>query len=115
MSENNEGSNPLSALLGRPGDSADETKKKGKPKTKADEPKEIEVSPPYPVGARLRYSGSRRLFAGWEAEMILAPGFDYTVASVVGPYSVIVAIVAGKKYEMLVSAENRDEWSQVAV
>jgi len=123
--------NPLSALLGRPSESDESKKQKGKPKV--EKPKSLDLmhaesglpdldaeivkspgpQPPFPVGMQVRYGGSRRLFAGWELSMILVPGMEFKIEEVVGRYSVVVTDVYGVRYDMLISDENKAEWSLV--
>lgn len=113
-----ENDSPLSALLTR-NDSSDAVDGKKKPKAKKDEVlPEIPEAPPevsarFPVGARIRYLGSKRLFAGWEANPILAPMMDYTVEQVIGEYSIIVAKIDGDRYPLMISPASKADWETI--
>lgn len=65
---------------------------------------------PFPIGARLRYRGTQRLFAGYRALPLLEPGTEVEVVDVAGPYSVYAADIDGAEYRMVIPESARADW-----
>lgn len=133
MSDNNEiPPNPLSALLTSGKKQNKDRKREADPTLEAnqrahDQVREMLLTPPavvpdpepdiavppFPVGMRVRYGGTRRLFAGWEMTNILQPDSEYRVELVIGHYSVAMINVQGIKYELLITASSASDWTAI--
>lgn len=76
---------------------------------------EITATAPFPVGARLRYIGTERLFANYQMISVLEPGAEVDVVELAGAYSIYTVNVLGHRYSFLIGEHNRAEWQPVAV
>lgn len=70
---------------------------------------------PFPVGARLRYVGAQRLFAGYQMISILEPGQEVDIIEIAGAYSLFSVVVIGDRYTLTIGENNRAQWVPVAV
>lgn len=68
------------------------------------------VEAPFPVGARIRYTGGNLTFAGYAGTPILTPGMVVTISDVGGAYSVYTVLVDGVLYEQVIGQKNRGSW-----
>lgn len=65
---------------------------------------------PFAPGTRLMFNGVRRLFAGWDNYPLLEPRSRFVVAAAEGPYSIIIAKIAGLEYRLALTKADVDEW-----
>jgi hypothetical protein len=67
----------------------------------------------FPVGTKVRYTGTQRLFAGYQGVSILEPGIEYVVVETEGTLCLINADVLGIKYELVISSRSKGDWTVV--
>lgn len=77
------------------------------------EPELVASPAPFPVGARLRYVGGRRLFAGWENIPVLDPGKHVSIVAVHGPFSFYEVEIPGGVYTFVIGDDDAEEWALV--
>lgn len=100
--------NPLTQALSR-----GKTEAK-KPVEKAEGKKPVEKkTAPFPARARIRYKGTRRLFAGYEGVSILEPGIEYEVVAAADEFSIVVASVQSALYKLAICNATKDDWTIV--
>ena len=65
---------------------------------------------PFARGARLRYTGSMRLFGGWEGIQVISPDTVVTITDVAGRFSIYTVEINSAKVMIALGAEDRDDW-----
>ncbi len=73
---------------------------------------EVEPAPtaPFPIGAKLRYIGNRRAFAGYNSLPIIEPSMVVTISDVAGTYSVFGVVAEGLTYLQCIGPDSKAEW-----
>lgn len=69
------------------------------------------ATPPFPVGARIRYVGSQRVHAGWQLTPALEPNMYFTVYAVAGDRS-IISLWPDGSLDLAIASTKRADWVQ---
>lgn len=77
------------------------------------EKKLIVKTAPFPAGAKVRYNGSRRLYAGFNPVPVLAQGTEVLVVETAGTYSVYQQEAEGRRYPMVITLDEKPDWQLV--